>query len=156
MNKGFASGFISSDIKSETINTKNGEMRKIKFSIACNRKVKGEADFPWFEAIGKTAETIERYLTKGKGIYVEYHISTGKYTNKEGKTVYTSTNLIDSFEFPPVRRDEETSPVSDASYENQDNDTHTEDNSEPPKQPESEFMSIPDDIDDGIGELPFR
>lgn len=148
MNKGFASGFISSDIKSETINTKNGEMKKIKFSIACNRKTKGEADFPWFEALGKTAETIETYLCKGKGIYVEYHIATGKYTNKEGKTVYTSTNLIDSFEFPPVRRDEESTPVEQTTDTSAQDDTHTQ-----PSAPNNNYMDIPDDIE---SELPFR
>ena len=145
MNKGFASGFISSDIKSETINTKNGEMKKIKFSIACNRKVKGEADFPWFEAIGKTAETIEKYLSKGKGISVEYHIQTGKYTNKDGKTIYTSTNMIDSFEFPPIRRDE-------VQESNEESVSHTESSDGRPSAPD-EFMDIPSE---DIESLPFR
>lgn len=145
MNKGFASGFISSEIKGEDVNTKNGDMRKIKFSIACNRKVKGEADFPWFEAIGKTAETIEKYLSKGKGISVEYHIQTGKYTNKDGKTIYTSTNMIDSFEFPPIRRDEIQENNEESVSQNESSDGR-------PSAPD-EFMDIPSE---DIESLPFR
>lgn len=152
MNKGYASGFISSDIKSETLNTKNGDMKKIKFSIACNRKTKGEADFPWFVAFGKTAENIEKYFNKGRGIYVEYKLQTGKYTNKDGKTIYTEDKVITDFEFPPVRKNEESTPVGN-SYDNDSssNDTHTEDNH--PAAPDDSFMNIPDDITDS---LPFR
>lgn len=149
MNKGYASGFISSYIKSETLNTKNGDMKKIKFSIACNRKTKGEADFPWFVAFGKTAEHIERFFSKGRGIYIEYKLQTGKYTNKDGKTIYTEDKVITDFEFPPVRKDEESSPVSNTEQEvSPSNDTYTE----PPKAPD--FNDIPDDLD-GM-ELPFR
>lgn len=147
MNKGYASGFISSDIKSETISTKNGDMKKTKFSIACSRKSKeGGADFPWFEAFGKTAENIEKYFSKGRGIFIEYHIQTGKYQNKEGKTIFTESKIVDTFEFPPVRKDEENStPVSGSDGgASPSNDTHAED---------EDFMNVPDDI---VNDLPFR
>ena len=150
MNEGKAMGFISSDIKEEVINTKNGEMKKIQFSIALNRKSKnGGADYPWFEAFGKTAENIVRFFHKGKGILVEYHLQTRSYQNKEGKTVYTESKVIDGFEFPPIRKDEESTPVSNTEYETSANsDTHTE----PQPAPDNGFMDIPEDLD----ELPFR
>lgn len=150
MNKGFASGFISSDIKIENVSTKNGDMLKAKFSIALNRRSKdGGADFPWFTAFGKNADNINKYFSKGKGIYVEYHISTGKYTNKNGDTKYTEDKIIDRFEFPPVRKNEETTPVSGSdSYGNADNDTHTY-NSDT----DDSFMNVPDGIE---ADLPFR
>lgn len=152
MNKGFASGFISSDIKSETVNTKNGDMKKIRFSIACNRKTKGEADFPWFVAFGKTAEHIEQFFSKGRGIYVEYKIQTGKYTNKEGKTIFTEDKVITEFEFPPIRKDEESSPVANSNGNmSPNNDTRTENNQ--PSAPDEEFIDIPEGIEDF---LPFR
>ena len=141
MNKGFASGFISSDIKSETVNTKNGDMKKIRFSIACNRKTKGEADFPWFVAFGKTAEHIEQFFSKGRGIYVEYKIQTGKYTNKEGKTIFTEDKVITEFEFPPIRKDEQQTESQPQSQE------------EAPSAPNDSFMDVPEDITDS---LPFR
>ena len=153
MNKGYASGFISSDIKSETMNTKNGDMKKIKFSIACSRKTRGEADFPWFVAFGKIAENIDQYFTKGRGIYVEYKLQTGRYTNKDGKTIYTEDKVITDFEFPPIRKDEESTPVSnDTEQTSPSNNTHTEGNNNPPPAPD--FNDIPDDLDDM--ELPFR
>lgn len=155
MNKGFASGFISSDIKSETINTKNGEMKKITFSIACSRKTKGEADFPWFEVFGKTAENIEKYFSKGRGIIVTYHIQTGKYTTKEGKPVFTTTHIVDDFEFPPVRKNEESTPVEHSPYDvPQEQPQQTAQTvGQPQPQEESEFMKIPEGIELN---LPFR
>lgn len=148
MNKGFASGFISSDIKSETINTKNGEMKKITFSIACSRKTKGEADFPWFEAFGKTAENIKKYFSKGRGIIVTYHIQTGKYTNRDGKAVFTTTHIVDDFEFPPIKKNEESTPVEQTADTSSQSETHT-----PQDAPESGFMDIPAGIE---ATLPFR
>lgn len=151
MNKGFASGFISSDIKSETINTKNGDMKKIKFSIALSRKTKGEADFPWFVAFGKIAENIEQFFQKGRGIYIEYKLQTGKYTNKDGKTIYSEEKVLTDFEFPPIRKSEEQS-ASDSEAAESGQSTSQEQTSEPPKAPD--FNDIPDDLD-GM-ELPFR
>lgn len=150
MNKGFASGYISSDIKSEMIKTQNGEMKKIRFSIACSRKTKGEADFPWFEAFGKLAENIEKYFSRGRGIYVEYHIQTGKYTNKDGKTIYTESKIINDWEFPPVRKNEESTPVEQTTDNVPQNDTYT---SQPQPAPDNGFMDIPANIADS---LPFR
>ena len=152
MNEGKAMGFISSDIKEEVINTKNGEMKKIQFSIALNRKSKnGGADYPWFEAFGKTAENIVRFFHKGKGILVEYHLQTGSYQNKEGKTVYTESKVIDSFEFPPIRKDEEQAASDSEASESGQNEVQ-EQTSEQPKAPDEQWMDIPEDL----GELPFR
>ena len=152
MNKGFASGFISSDIKSETINTKNGDMRKISFSIACNRKARGEADFPWFVAFGKIAENIEQFFQKGRGIYIEYKLQTGSFTNKEGKKIYTEDKVITEFEFPPIRKSDEQSASDSEATEISQNEVQ-EQTSEPPKKPESEWINIPDGIEQ---DLPFR
>lgn len=152
MNKGFASGFISSDIKSETINTKNGDMRKISFSIACNRKAKGEADFPWFVAFGKIAENIEQFFQKGRGIYIEYKLQTGSFTNKEGKKIYTEDKVITEFEFPPIRKSEEQS-ASDSEATESGQSTSQEQTNEPPKAPDDSFMNLGDEI---LDDLPFK
>ena len=152
MNKGFASGFISSDIKSETINTKNGDMKKIKFSIALSRKTRGEADFPWFVAYGKIAENIEKFFQRGRGIYIEYKIQTGKYTNKEGKTIYSEEKVLTDFEFPPIRKSEEQS-ASDSEATESGQSTSQEQTSEPPKAPDDSFMNVGDEI---LDSLPFR
>lgn len=137
MNKGYAMGFISSEIKESEVNTKNGAMKKIRFSVACQKQ--NGADFPSFVAIGKTAENITRFLGKGKGIFVEYHVQTGSYNDKEGKKVYTTDLVVDRFEFPPVRKDEQNAVA----------DTHTEEVSQ------SNEDIVPQDIDLDA-ELPFR
>lgn len=142
MNKGTLIGFISSDIRGDDLKLKSGEtMRKISFSIACNRKGKNAgADFPWVIAFGKTAETIEKYMQKGKGIIVEFHVQTSSYKNKEGKTIYQTDLVCDAFEFAPIRKSEENAATEEQATAN--NATQTDD-----------FMNVDDeDIDD----LPFR
>jgi single-strand DNA-binding protein len=150
MNKGTLIGFISSDIKSETLNLKSGEtMKKVGFNIACNRKSKDKsADFPRVVAFGKTADVIEQYLGKGRGVIAQFHVQTSKYTNKEGKTIYQTDLVCDEIEFPPVRKDEESTPVADSNGNmSPNNDTHSQ------SAPDDSFMNIPDDIEDS---LPFR
>lgn len=150
MNKGTLIGFISSDIKSETLNLKNGEtMKKVGFNIACNRKSKDKsADFPRVVAFGKTAEVIEKYLGKGRGVIVQFHVQTSSYTNKEGKKIYQTDLVCDEVEFPPVRRDEESTPVEQTADSQSQDDTHVQ-----PSAPDDNFMDIPDDIEN---DLPFR
>jgi single-strand DNA-binding protein len=126
-------------------------MKKIKFSIALNRKTKGEADFPWFVAYGKMAENIEQFFQKGRGIYIEYKLQTGSFTNKEGKKIYTEDKVLTDFEFPPIRKSEEQS-VNDSEATESGQSASQEQTSEPPKAPD--FNDIPDDLD-GM-ELPFR
>lgn len=156
MNKWIGSGFISSDIKMETLNTKDGNtMEKARFSIACQKKSKnGGANFVQVVALGNMATTINKWFSKGKGIYVECEINTGSYTNKEGKKVFTEEKVITSWEFPPIRKsDEEAAPVNQANYDTSpSNDTHTEENAEQPSAPEG-FLDVPDDLEDS---LPFR
>ena len=49
-------------------------------------------DTQWHRIViwGKTAESIQEYLTKGKQIYVEGRIQTKEWTNKEGQKVKTT------------------------------------------------------------------
>lgn len=148
MNKGFLSGFISSDIKIEDINLKDGNiMKKAKFSIACQRKGKGKgADFIQVVALDKTAENLKKWFEKGKGIIVEYRIVTGSYKNKDDKTIFTEEKLITEWEFPPVRKNEESTPVNETSESApEDNTTHTSNDN---------FMDIPED-EPNDSQLPF-
>jgi single-strand DNA-binding protein len=49
-------------------------------------------DTQWHRIViwGKTAESLQEYLTKGKQIYVEGRIETKEWTNKEGQKVKTT------------------------------------------------------------------
>ena len=115
------------------------------FSIAVDRKYKQEgqqdADFPQVIAWGKTAEFIEKYFRQGMKIVIEGRIQTGKYTNKEGQTIYTTDVVAESVEFAESK--------SAASNGNNSKPAESK-----PKIDEDGWMSIPDDVDDEG--LPFN
>lgn len=110
------------------------------FTLAVDRKFKkdGEqsADFINCKAFGKTAEVIEKYVSKGTKIIVEGRWQTGSYKNKDGATVYTNDCMVESIEFCESR-----------------NASQQSNNDRPQPMKDSDgFMSIPDGIDE---ELPF-
>lgn len=78
----------------EIINLESGK-RLAKFTIATNetyKNNKGEkvTDTQWHNVIawGKTAEIIEKYLTKGKEVAVEGKLTSRSYETKEGEKRY--------------------------------------------------------------------
>lgn len=96
-----------------------------RYTLAVDRKVRRDnnavtADFISCVAWDQKAEFAEKYLKKGTKIAVAGHIQTGKYTNREGQTVYTTDVVIDDQEFCESKK---------AAEEQQDN-----------------FVNIPDDI----------
>lgn len=79
------------------------------FAVAVDRKFKkdGEptADFLRCVAFGKTAETIEKFFSKGRKILLEGHIQTGSYTKDDGSKVYTTDVVVESFYFVESKND---------------------------------------------------
>jgi single-strand DNA-binding protein len=74
-----------------------------RFTIAIDRgkDKNGEdrgADFPSIVCFGRTAELVEKYITKGRLVGIQGRIQTGKY-EKDGRTVYTTDILADRVEF---------------------------------------------------------
>ena len=68
-----------------------------KFSIATNESYKnnkGErvTDTQWHNVVawGKTAEIIERFVTKGKEVAIEGKLTTRSWEDKEGQKRYTT------------------------------------------------------------------
>jgi single-strand DNA-binding protein len=57
-----------------------------------DREGQKKEDTQWHRVIlwGKTAETLQDYLTKGKQIYVEGKLQTRKWKDKEGNDRYTT------------------------------------------------------------------
>ena len=146
MNNWTGSGFITKDPDIKEIQTKSGEnMKMARFTIACQRKGKNAgADFIGCVAYGKTAEVIERYFKKGKGIEVKGRIQTGSY-EKNGQKVYTTDIAVEEIEFPKVTRAEQ----EQAAQTNEEPSTQEQ----PQSAPEG-FMDIPSD--DSMTDLPFR
>ena len=123
MNLTISKGNMTDDPKIEVV----GEHKKVSFNLALNR-IKDGADFPRFIAWDKKAEIISQYSHKGSQLLITGHIRTDKYTNKDGKTVYTQDIIVDSVEFCDKKQNDEQ------------------------KQDEG-WMNIPDGFD---AELPFN
>ena len=82
-----------------------------RYTLAVDRRMRRDnndpnavtADFPSCVAFGRQAEFAEKYLHKGTKVVVSGRLQTGKYTNKDGQTVYTTDVVIDDQEFAESR-----------------------------------------------------
>ena len=112
-----------------------------RYSLAVDRRFKrdGEpdADFINCVAFGKSGEFAEKYLKKGTKIAVIGRIQTGYYTNKDGQKVYTTDVVVEEQEFAESK-----------------NSGSSDNNQSAPANKNTDFMNIPDGIDDS--ELPFN
>ncbi len=102
------------------------------------------ADFISCVAFGRTAEFVEKYLKKGTKIAVEGRIQTGSYTNKDGQRVYTTDVVVDRHEFCESRQVQNPDAPQAPAYEAAPSGG---------ADPGSDFMNIPDGIDES---LPFK
>lgn len=85
--------------------TRNPELRESEsgkkqttFTLAVNRMKEG-ADFINCVAWNKIAETIHKYLVKGRELGIEGRIQTNTYEDKEGNKRYTSSVVVDNITF---------------------------------------------------------
>ncbi len=70
-----------------------------RFSIAIDRPGKDKGtDYPNIVCFGKTAELVEKYLTKGRLVGIAGRLQTGSY-EKDGRKVYTTEVVADRVEF---------------------------------------------------------
>ena len=99
-----------------------------RFTLAVDRfKKDAGADFISCVAFGKTAEFIEKYLTKGTKVNVVGRIQTGSY-EKDGRKIYTTDVVVDTVEFAESKKKEQK------------------------EEPEDDFVNVPEGVDE---ELPF-
>lgn len=78
-----------------------------RYTLAVDRRMRRDnndpnaqtADFPGIVAFGRQAEFAEKYLRKGTKVVVTGRIQTGRYTNKDGQTVYTTDVVAEDQEF---------------------------------------------------------
>ena len=117
------------------------QMAIANFGLAINRDYRvpeGQptADFINCTAFGHNADFAQKYLKKGTKVNVETHVQTGSYTNKDGQKVYTTTFIIDRFEFCESKN-------SDGTVSSQASNSV----------PGADFMNVPDSIAE---ELPFN
>lgn len=81
--------------------TAETQLAVAKFSLAIDDGYgeKKKTNFPNIVAFGKTAESCEKFLSKGRLVCVQGKLQTGSYKNKEGATVYTTDVVADRVEF---------------------------------------------------------
>lgn len=115
-----------------------------RYTLAVDRRYQREgeqsADFIPCVTFGKSAEFVEKYFRKGTKIALIGRITTGKYTNKEGQTVYTTEVVVEEQEFAESKSANERSQQAGSSNPMSSNSNDG-------------FMNIPDGIDE---ELPFN
>jgi single-strand DNA-binding protein len=92
----------------EVRKTSNGTSR-CRFTIACDRKKTKEdqepgADFISCVAWRQSADFISGYGTKGALVAVEGSIETGSYTDRDGRTVYTTDVLVDRIQLAETKK----------------------------------------------------
>lgn len=77
----------------------NGELAVAKFSIAIDDGwgEKKKTNYPSVVAFGKTAEFIEKNVSKGKLVAVVGKLQTGSYEKSDGTKVYTSDVVAERF-----------------------------------------------------------
>ena len=112
-----------------------------RYSLAVDRRFKKDgdeqtADFINCIAFGKAGEFAEKYFRKGTKIAVVGRIQTGSYTNKDGQKVYTTDVVVEEQEFAESK-----------------NGGSSDNNQSAPANKNTDFMNIPDSIDE---ELPFN
>lgn len=107
------------------------------FTIAVDRRFKQDgqptADFFNCTAFGKTAEFVEKYLTKGVKVVICGELRNNHY-EKDGVKHYSEQIMIESIEFAESKRAQEENAGNVAPTQN------------------DAFMNVPDAIED---ELPF-
>ena len=128
MNKSILIGRLTKDP-----DYRDGQKPFARYTLAVDRYGEG-ADFIPCVVFGKGADFARDYLKKGVKIAVVGRIQTGKYTNRDGQTVYTTDVIVTEQEFAESKKaSEENTPST-------------------PPDPD-DFVKIPDNVDE---ELPFH
>lgn len=83
----------------ETTFSKDGKAI-CKFSVGVTRRFNKDVT-DWFNcaSFGKTAELIQQYFAKGNQIALQGEIQFGDYTDKDGIKRYTTTLVVNAFDF---------------------------------------------------------
>ena len=119
MNVVVLQGRLTKDV--ELRYTAENQLAVATFTLAVDRFGKErETDFIRVTVFGKQAKNAERYIGKGSRAGVKGSIRTGSYTNKDGKTVYTTDVIADQVAFidfkdqeKPEEKSVEIEPQSD-------------------------------------------
>lgn len=112
MNKVILIGRVGKEI---SIRSSATGLEYVTFSLAVNDGYGDKKKTNWIncKAFGKTAENLNKYVNKGQQIAIEGKISTGSY-EKDGKPIYTTDIIINSFYFADSKKDDKQEEVEKA------------------------------------------
>lgn len=113
------------------------------FSIAVDRRFKRqgqpEADFFNCIAFRKTAEFIEKYLSKGSKVVIQGELQNNNWTDRDGKKHYSDHIIVNQIEFAESKKSQSNEGQSGVASQQEPD--------------ENGFMNLPDTISE---ELPFN
>ena len=96
--------------KDPELKTTQSGLSVCRFTVAVDRPYsKDQADFINCIAWRKKAEFITSYFSKGQRIALTGSIQTGSYTDKDGKTVYTTDINVNNVEFCESKKQSDSS-----------------------------------------------
>ena len=110
----FFEGRIAKDPEYTTVNTSNGQMEKVSFTLAVDRKLTSQqrqasrngdqsivtTDFVRCSLIGNAVSTFKQYCPKGKALTVSCTYATYQSTNNQtGQTQYGHIFNVEDFSF---------------------------------------------------------
>jgi single-strand DNA-binding protein len=93
-----------------------GDKARVNFTLAIDG-YNNSVDYVPLTAFGRLAETIHEHTDKGHLVAIEGRITSGKYTNDQGETVYTLDAIAGTCQFLSRPR------TATATPENVDTDT---------------------------------
>lgn len=138
MNKVILSGRLCADPDVRYSDVRGEQMAVASYRLAVNRIKADETDFITCVAFGKAGEFAEKYLKKGTKMLISGRIQTGKYTNQDNQTIYTTNVVVETQEFCESKKNSENNETVEPQGEG----------------PASEgFMTIPENAAD---DLPFK
>lgn len=116
INKFIGNGRVTKDI--ELKKTPSGSSA-VSFTLAIPRPFKNqngeyESDFIQCVAFKGTAELLSKYVKKGDTIGVDGSIRTGKYKDKDDKTIYVTEIVVDSIDF--LKQSNREEPKNDTQF----------------------------------------
>ena len=89
-----------------------GDKARANFTLAVDGNGTGSTSYVPITCFGKTAEAVHEYTDKGHLVSVEGRISSGKYTNDAGETVYTLDVIATRITFLRAPKATTTTPES--------------------------------------------
>lgn len=120
MNKIFLSGNLTRDFESSG----NSSVYWVKNAIAVKRQFSknDETDFFNVVAFGKTADFCQKYLGKGRRVFIEGRLQTGKFKDKDGNDRTSYDVIIDNIEFGDNKKKDDYSGDTSGNYNQDDVD----------------------------------